>query len=62
MQRLIITGTNGTGKSHLAGRLEAGRPDLPVISYDALRLTSNWVKKPAADIESALAARLAEES
>lgn len=54
MQRVIITGANGTGKSHVAARLAEIRPDLPLVSYDALRLTQNWVKKSADDITTAL--------
>ncbi|MEM8850713.1 MAG: DNA topology modulation protein FlaR [Pseudomonadota bacterium] len=47
MHRLIITGANGAGKSHLARILGQIRPDIPVISYDALRVTKNWIKRPA---------------
>ena len=46
LKRLIITGANGSGKTHLAQQLTERRPDLEVISYDAQRLTQNWVKRP----------------
>ncbi|MBN9888831.1 DNA topology modulation protein FlaR [Salipiger abyssi] len=56
MKRVIITGSNGTGKSHVAMHLAKARPDLPVISYEAIRLTRNWIKKSPAEIEAALSA------
>ncbi len=52
--RLIVTGANGAGKSHLAARLGALRPDIPVISFDALKLKRNWAQRPRADIETDL--------
>jgi len=52
--RLIVTGANGAGKSHLAARLGALRPDIPVISFDALKLNRNWAQRPRADIETDL--------
>ncbi len=52
--RLIITGANGSGKTHLARKLTERRPDLEVISYDALRLTQNWVKRPEDETAKAL--------
>ena len=54
LNRLIVTGPNGAGKSHLARRLAELRPDVPLVSYDALRLTRNWVKRPEADSAAAL--------
>ena len=54
MKRLIITGSNGTGKSHVAMQLAEARPDLPLISYDALRLTTDWIKKRPNEIELAV--------
>lgn len=59
MNRLIVTGANGAGKSYLARRLGALRPDVPVISYDALRLTENWVKRPHSETIAALETDLA---
>ena len=52
--RLIVTGANGAGKSHLAARLRALRPEIPVISFDALKLKRNWAQRPRADIETDL--------
>lgn len=56
MQRIVITGANGAGKSHFAQALSKARPDVPLYSYDALRLTENWVKKPQAESDAAVAA------
>lgn len=61
IRHIVITGPNGAGKSHAAARLHAARPDLPIISYDALRLTTNWVKRPASDTVAALTAALSAE-
>ncbi|MEL6519475.1 MAG: DNA topology modulation protein FlaR [Pseudomonadota bacterium] len=55
MQRILITGANGSGKSRLARLIKAERPDLPLHAYDAIRLTRNWVKRPTPDIDAALA-------
>ncbi|MEL6744715.1 MAG: DNA topology modulation protein FlaR, partial [Pseudomonadota bacterium] len=46
ISRVIITGANGAGKSWFAGTLAARRQDIKIISYDAVRLTQNWVKRP----------------
>ena len=54
MNRLIITGSNGVGKSHLAARLALARPDVPVVSFDALKLQSNWQQKSRPEIDAAL--------
>jgi len=62
MQRIIITGANGAGKSHLAARCHAVRPNIGVVSYDALRLTSNWVKRPPKDAAAALSAAVAQDA
>ena len=59
MNRVIITGANGSGKSHVARQIAAMRPERPLISYDALRLTGNWVKRSPGEIETALSEAVA---
>lgn len=54
LKRLIITGANGSGKTHFAKQLERRRSDLKVTSYDALRLTQKWVKRPQEETMQAL--------
>lgn len=56
LMRLIITGANGSGKTHFARQLTERRPDLEVITYDALRLKQNWVKRPQAETTQTLMA------
>ncbi|MCQ2005142.1 DNA topology modulation protein FlaR [Rhizobium sp. NRK18] len=46
MRRLIVTGANGSGKSHLAYRLGRLRPDIPVVSFDAIKLERDWRVRP----------------
>lgn len=58
VEKIIVTGANGVGKSHFAARLGQVRPDAPVVSYDALKLTTDWQEKPVEDIEAALASEL----
>jgi|GEM_PF-2546803 len=62
LRRLIVTGANGTGKSHVASRLGDARPDVPVISFDAIKLTGNWEQKPRPDIDDELARTVAADS
>lgn len=54
MQRLIITGVNGAGKSHIASRLRDARPGIPLVSFDAIKLTSDWRQRPRQEIDLAL--------
>lgn len=54
MKRLIITGANGAGKSHVAKMFGAVRPEIPSFSFDAVKLAQEWTKKPQHDIDSAL--------
>ena len=54
MKKIIVTGANGVGKSHFAARLAAARSDLPLLSYDAIRLEDGWTKRPQTDIEAEL--------
>lgn len=54
MKRLIVTGANGSGKSHLAARLSAIRPDIPLVSFDAMKLGTGWAQRPRAEIDGDL--------
>lgn len=58
MKKIIVTGTNGVGKSHFASNLAMVRPDVPVISIDAMKLQTNWKKRTRIEIETALARAL----
>lgn len=55
LRKIIITGANGVGKSHLASRMHAIRPDIPLISFDAIKLLTDWQQKPRSEIDEALA-------
>lgn len=54
VQRLIVTGPNGAGKSHLAALLAAARPDVPLFSFDAIKLAGNWNRRPQPEIDAEL--------
>lgn len=56
MKRLIVTGPNGAGKSYLAAQLGAARPGVPVISFDAMKLTENWKQRSRSQIDAELSA------
>jgi len=45
LNRIIITGANGAGKSHFAAQLGLMRPDVPVVSFDAIKLKTGWEQK-----------------
>lgn len=55
MKKVIITGANGVGKSHFASKLALARPDAPVISFDAIKLRTEWQQRPRSEIDVALA-------
>lgn len=55
MQRLIVTGINGAGKSHVAARLHQARAGVPVTSFDAIKLTRAWQQRPRSEIDADLA-------
>ena len=55
LDKIIITGANGVGKSHFAARLAVVRPDVPVVSFDSIKLRTNWEQRPRAEIDAALA-------
>ncbi len=52
--RIVIVGTSGAGKSHLAARL-AHELGCPRIELDALHWAPNWVERPDADMAADLA-------
>lgn len=54
MRRLIVIGANGVGKSYAAARLSEVRPDIPLVSFDAIKLTCNWKQRSGAEIETKL--------
>ena len=56
--RVVVVGANGAGKTWLAARL-AERMAAPVISKDALALTTGWVQRPAAQVRADIIARIA---
>ncbi|MEL6687483.1 MAG: DNA topology modulation protein FlaR, partial [Pseudomonadota bacterium] len=58
MHKVIITGANGVGKSTIAARLGEVRPNIPIISYDALKLQTNWNTRPADESLEALRAAI----
>lgn len=59
LRRIIVTGANGVGKSHFARRIASVRPDLPVISFDAVKLKTNWEQRTPAEITANLAKEIA---
>lgn len=54
MEKIIITGANGVGKSHFASRLASARPEVPVIAFDAIKLRSGWQQRPRSETERIL--------
>ncbi len=59
LKKVIVTGANGVGKSHFAARLASARPDIPVVSFDALKLKTDWEQRPRAEVDAALAVEIA---
>lgn len=60
MQRVMIVGTSGVGKTTLAGHVAAAT-GLPVTHLDMLAWQAGWVRRPAAEFERELDAVLAGE-
>lgn len=58
MKKIIITGANGVGKSHFASQLMLVRPEVPVISFDAIKLRTSWQQRPRSEIDATLAKEL----
>jgi len=54
LQKIIVTGPNGAGKTHLAARLARARPDIPLVSFDAIKLKVGWKQKPRDQIDAEL--------
>lgn len=52
--RIVVVGTSGAGKSHLAARL-ARELACPRIELDTLHWAPNWVERPDADMAADLA-------
>ncbi|MEP3347721.1 MAG: DNA topology modulation protein FlaR [Litoreibacter sp.] len=61
MKKIIITGANGVGKSHFAKRLALARPEIPVISFDAIKLRTGWQQHPRPEIDAELSRQLGKE-
>ena len=61
-RRILVTVLNEAGKSHFADALHRLRPDLVLVSFDALRLTQGWRKRPQAEIDAACAAVVGQEA
>lgn len=55
MRKLIVTGANGSGKSHVAAQLHKARPEIPLISFDAVKLTTDWKQRPRQEINEKFA-------
>lgn len=58
LTRVVVTGANGAGKTHLANRLHDARPDVPLVHLDALKLLTDWQTRPRAKVEADLDAQV----
>ncbi|WP_300073940.1 DNA topology modulation protein FlaR [uncultured Ruegeria sp.] len=58
MRKIIITGSNGVGKSSFASELSSARPEIPVVSFDAVKLRTGWQQRARLEIDAALAQEL----
>lgn len=58
MKKIIVTGANGVGKSHFAAKLALARPEIPVISFDAIKLSTGWKQRSRPEIEAILTSEL----
>ncbi len=54
--RILITGANGSGKTHLAVRIAKENAHLPYMSFDAVKLTTQWQTRSTSQINTHLAA------
>ncbi len=57
MQRIIIIGSCGAGKSTLAIKL-AQKLNLPLVHLDKLRFIGNWIERPREEFDKLLLAEL----
>lgn len=62
LNKLMITGANGVGKSHFAARMSAARPEVPLVSFDALKLETGWRQRSRTEIEASLADEIAKDA
>ncbi|MEP0960314.1 MAG: DNA topology modulation protein FlaR [Roseobacter sp.] len=58
MKKIIVTGANGVGKSNFANKLAIVRPEIPTISFDAIKLKTRWRQRPRDEIDADLAREL----
>ena len=52
--RVVVVGANGAGKTWFARDL-AARMRIPVVTKDAIALTTGWQQRPRAQVQTALA-------
>ncbi|MEJ6398140.1 hypothetical protein [Yoonia sp. 208BN28-4] len=57
LQRVVVTGANGAGKSTFATTL-GQRSGLPVLHNDAFALTTRWQRRPRSGVQRAVAQAL----
>lgn len=50
MQRVIVTGANGAGKSHFAAVPAGQLTDIPLISHDQFELLRDWQRRPGEEV------------
>ena len=62
MRRPIVTGANGAGKSRVGRRARDARPEIPLVSFDAMELTKGWRQRTRAEIDAALTQLVAGEA
>ena len=62
VKRVVVTGANGSGKTHFAQKLSKVLPSAEVVSFDALKLTTDWVQRPKHEVQTALEEVVAQDS
>jgi adenylate kinase family enzyme len=62
LKKIIFTGANGVGKSHFASKLALARPDVPIISFDTIKLRTDCKQRPRSEIDATLAKELGKET